>query len=114
MQEDNVLSVRTCIDTVNGRSDLFDMMNRVRYTGILGYALIIEIAGAVCSNGNVLQKSVSSDCVIDIRLRFLIQTDNLSIAATFEVEDTIVIPAVLVITDEESLRVGRQGGLTGT
>ena len=44
------------------------------------------------------KKSISSDCVVDIWLRILIQVDNLSIASTFEVENAVVIPAVLIIT----------------
>ena len=44
------------------------MINRIRYTSILCYALIVEINLAVSSNSNVLKKSVSPDCIIDIRL----------------------------------------------
>jgi len=90
------------------------MVNRVRYTGILGYALICEVDLAVCIQGNVLKQSVSLDCIVDIRLGILVQVDNLCVAAALEVEYTVVVPAVLVIADEETLRVGRKGGLTGS
>ena len=50
---------------------------------------------------------------VDIRLGVLIQVDDLCVAAALEVEDAVVVPAVLVIADEQTLRVGGQGGLAG-
>lgn len=50
--------------------------------------------------------------VVDIWLRILIQVDNLSIASTFEVENAVVIPAVLIITDQETLRICRKCSLS--
>ena len=79
------------------------MVDRVRYTGVLSNALVSEVNLAVCVNSNVLKKSVPSDCVVDIRLALLVKVDYL--AAALIVEDSVVIPAVLVITDEETLRV---------
>ena len=73
------------------------MIDRVGYTGVLGYALISEIDLAVLIQGNVLKQSVSLDCIVDIWLRILIQVDNLSVASAFKVEYAIVIPAVLII-----------------
>ena len=78
------------------------MLDRIRYTSILGYALICEIDLAILINSNVLKKSVSLDCIVDIRLRILIKVDNLCIASTLEVEYAVVIPAVLVITNQKS------------
>ena len=90
------------------------MVDRIRYTSILGNALIVEINLAVSINSYVLKQSISLDCIVDIGLGILIQVDNLSVAATFEVEYAVVIPAMLVITDQQTLRIGRQGGLTGS
>ena len=90
------------------------MVDRVRYTGILGYALVCEINLAFCVKGYVLKQCVSLDCVVDIRLGILVEVDNLCVAAALEVEYAVVVPAMLVITDEETLRVGRKSGLSGT
>ena len=90
------------------------MVDRIRYTSILGNALIVEINLAVSINGYVLKQSISLDCVVDVGLGILVQVDNLSVASTFEVEYAVVIPAVLVITDQQTLRIGRQGCLTGS
>ena len=45
--------------------------------------------------------------------RLLIGDDDLCVAAALEVEHAVVVPAVLVIADEQTLRVGGQGGLAG-
>ena len=101
-QEDNVL----CCRCRGYRAyDVFDMVDRVRYTGVLGDTLVSEINLAFCINGYVLQQSVALDCIVDIRLGFLIQVDNLCIAAALEVEYAVVIPAMLVVADQQTLRV---------
>ena len=81
------------------------MVDRIRYTGVFGYALICEIDLSVCVECYVLKKSVTFDRIVDIRFRILVQVDNLCVASTFEVEYSVVIPAVLVITDQKTLRV---------
>ena len=45
---------------------------------------------------------------------FFVKVDNFSVASAFEVEYAVVIPAMLVITDQKTLRIGRQSGLSGT
>ena len=90
------------------------MVDRIRYTGVFGYALICEIDLSVCVERYVLKKSVTFDRIVDIRFRILVQVDNLCVASTFEVEYTVVIPAVLVITDQKTLRVCGKSSLTGT
>ena len=73
------------------------MVDRVRNTCVLCNGLISEVDLAVFSNCNVLEKSVSLDCAIDVRLILLGEVDNLSIAAAFEVEYAFIIPTVLVM-----------------
>ena len=53
------------------------MVNRVRYTGILRYTLVIKINLAFCVQSNVLKKSVALDRIVDIRLRLFVKVDNL-------------------------------------
>ena len=53
---------------------------------------------------NVLKQSVTFDCIVDIRFGFFVQVDNFCIASAFEVEYAVVIPAVLVITDQKTFR----------
>ena len=53
------------------------------------------------------------DGVVDIGLLLLGEVDALGIAAAFEVEDAVIGPAVLVVTDELAVGIGGQGGLAG-
>ena len=82
------------------------MVDRVRYASVLGYALVCEVAFAAFEYCNVLKESVFLDCLVDIRLRLRIEVDNLCVAAAFIVEDSLVIPAVLIVTDKKTFRVG--------
>ena len=113
-QEDYILSVRTGRNYIYILRDLLDVVDRVRYTGILCNALISEINLAFCIQSYILQQSVFLDCIVDIRLRVLIQVDNLCIAAALEVEYAVVVPAVLVVADQKTLRVCGKGGLTSS
>ena len=113
-QEDNVLSVRTCALAIDLLGNLLDVVDRIAYTGVLCYALVSEVNLTVSSNCYVLQQCVALDGTIDVGLVLLAQVDNLCIAATLEVEYALVVPSVLVVADEQTLRVGRQSGLAGS
>ena len=72
-QEDYVVRSRAVRDRLN---DLLNVIDRIRYTGVLGNALVCEIDLAVLINSNVLKKSISSDCTVDVRLSFLVKVDT--------------------------------------
>jgi len=110
-QEDYLLCVRTLGNRLH---DILDVVNRIRYTCILRYALICKINLAVSIYRYILQQSVTFDSLVDIGLGFFIQIDNFSIATAFVVEYAFVVPSVLVVTDQLTFRVGRQSRLTGT
>ena len=109
-QEDDVLGSRCGGNRAN---DVLDVVDGVGHAGVLGDGLVSEVDLALGVDGNVLQQSVALDGVVDVGLGVLIQVDDLSVAAALEVEDAVVVPAVLVIADEQTLRVGGQGGLAG-
>ena len=113
-QEDNIIRGRAGGDGVDVLGDLFDMLDRIRHTGVLGHALVGKVDLAVRVHGDVLEQRVSLDSVVDVRLALLVKTDDLCIAAALKVEDTVIVPAVLVVADQQSLGVGRKGGLAGT
>ena len=87
------------------------MVDRVGDSGVLSHAAVGKVDPAILIQGDVLKQGIPSDGVVDVRFALLIQVDDLCIAAAFEVEDTVVIPAVFIITDEKSLRIGGKGGL---
>src|SRR5699024_9957864 len=42
-----------------------------------------------------------------------VQVDDLGVAAALEVEHAVVVPAVLVVADQQALGIGGEGGLAG-
>ena len=90
----------------NRAYDVLDVVNRIRNAGVLGYALVSEVDLAVLVNGYVLEQGVACDSVVDVRLAVLVEVDDLSVASALVVEHAVVIPSVLVITDEQTLRIG--------
>ena len=109
-QEDDILCSRCRRD---GADDVLDVVDGVGHTGVLGDRLVSEVDVALSIQSDVLQQSVALDGVVDIRLGVLIQVDDLCVAAALEVEHAVVIPAVLVIADQQTLGIGGQGGLAG-
>ncbi len=87
------------------------MLYGVAYAGVFGDALVCEVYLAVLVYGYVLQEGVPSDGVVDIRFGVLVQVDYLCVAAALEVEDAVVVPAVLVVAYQQALGVGGESGL---
>ena len=52
----------------NWLNNVLDVVDRVRYAGILRYALISEVDLTVSVNRYVLQQSVALDSVVDTKL----------------------------------------------
>ena len=90
------------------------MGDRVGNAGVLRCAVVGEVDLTVSRNSNVFEQCVALDGTVDVGFAFLVEVDHLSVATTFEVEDAVVIPTVFVVTDEETLRISRKGGLTRT
>ena len=88
------------------------MVDGVRYASVLGHGLVGEVDLAVLVYRNVFQQGVATDGVVDVRFGFLVQVDDLGIAAAFEVEHTFVVPAVFVVADQQTFRIGGQGRFT--
>ena len=108
-EEDDALGSRSSAAVIDKALDrALDVIERIRYTRILRDALVGEINLAILVEDNVLEECVALDGAEDVRLCILVEVDDLCIAAAFEVEDTIVIPAVLIIADQQALRIRRQ------
>ena len=87
------------------------MIDRIRNTSVLCYALISKINLSFSVKCYVLKKSIALNCIVDIRLRLFIKVDNLSVASTLEVEYSVVIPTVLIVTNQKTFRVCRYPAL---
>ena len=74
-KENNVLC-RRCAG--NRTYDVFNMVNRVRNTGIFGYALVRKVDFAVFVESYVFEKRVASDSVVDVRFGIFVEVDYLA------------------------------------
>ena len=110
-KEDDVLCRGSC---AHGAHDVLDVVDGVRNSGVLGDGLIIKVDLAVCVDGHVLEQSVALYRIVDIGLGLLVEVYDLRVAAALEVENAVIVPAVLVVADEKALGIGGKGGLAGT
>ena len=78
------------------------MIDRIRDTGIFRNALVVEIDLAVFIDSHIFQQGISFYRVVDIRFGFLVQIDDLGIAAAFKIEYAVIVPAVLVVADQQT------------
>lgn len=92
-----------------------DVLDGVGAAGVLGESdiVVVNLAGDGVKD-DVLKDGAVADGVVDIGLLLGGQANALGVAATLNVEDTAVTPAVLVIADQGAVGVGRQGGLAGS
>ena len=96
----------------NGTNDVRDMIDRIGNAGVFRNALIGKVDFTVLVESYVLEKRVSSDCVVNVRFGILVEIDNLRVATAFEVKHAVIVPAVFVIADKKSFRIGGKGGFT--
>mmetsp|Transcript_5492 Transcript_5492/g.9933 ORF Transcript_5492/g.9933 Transcript_5492/m.9933 type:complete len:483 (+) Transcript_5492:1383-2831(+) len=91
-----------------------DVKDGVRDAAVLRLACVEVVGNAVVLDGDVLEHRVGGDGAVDLGLSLLREVDGLGVAASLEVEDAVLVPAVLVVADEGAVRVGGEGGLSGS
>src|SRR5690242_16212801 len=84
----------------------------IRSTSILRLRYIIVIRGTVTINYNVLEYGATLDRIPDLWLMLFGEANTLCITAAFKIEDTVITPAVLIITDQAAGWVSREGCFT--
>ena len=92
-----------------------NVLDRIRATSVLSDADIIVIRitiGGIVDD--VFEDASESDGIVDIWLLFRGEVDAFSVATTLNVEDTSIRPYVFVVANQETVGVGREGGLSGT
>src|SRR5262249_3729639 len=78
-----------------------------------GIAVEVQLMGPTIHD-DILQHRAEADGFPDLRLRRLTQPDTLGIAAALKIKDAILAPAMLIIADQVSGRIGGEGGLSGS
>ena len=108
-EEDDVLGV-----AVGNARDLgvLDVLDGVCATSVLGEGgvIVIDNSGGGVED-DVLKDGAKLDGVENIGLLLGGETNALGVAAALNVEDALVAPAVLVVTDQGTLGVGRESCL---
>jgi len=91
---------------------VLDVLNGVCAASVLseGGIIVVDHSGGGIEN-DVLEDGTELDGVENIGLLLGGKTNALGVAAAFNVEDALVAPAVLVVTDQGTLRVGRESCL---
>ena len=98
-----------------GHLGVLNVLDGVGATGVLGEGRVVVVDDTADGvEDDVLQDGSEPDGVENIRLLLGRETNALGVAATLDVEDTTVRPAVLVVTDQGTLGIGRQSRLTRT
>lgn len=72
-----------------------------------------ELVPSLLLQRHILEHGVRVNRAVNIRLCLLAKIDRLGVAPALKVEDAVLVPAVLVVSDERALRVGRQRRLPG-
>ena len=77
-----------------------DEFDGVGATRVLRLAYISEIGNTLVIEHDVFEhRSSTSGCAKDLRLILFGQIDEFCVATTFEIEDTVCAPAVLIVAD---------------
>lgn len=95
-----------------GVGNVFDGVGAASVLGDADVIVVRRTSSGVVDD--ILEDGTELDSVEDIGLLLGREVDALSVATTFDVEDASVGPDVLIITDQETVRVGREGGLAST
>lgn len=90
-----------------------NVLDRIGAASVFGYGAIIEInATSDFIIDNILKNTSESNCIKDLRFFLTGQVYTLGITAALNVEDSMIGPAMLIITDQVAMNIGGQGGFT--
>src|SRR4051812_11892995 len=85
-----------------------DKLDRIRPTRIQSDAGVGVVDTVILVEHHVFQHRAEAERLENVRLALGGEVDRLRVAATFDIEDAIVAPAVLVVADEMALWIGRE------
>ena len=87
------------------------MLDRIGNPGVFRHGLVRKVDPALFVQRDILEERISADRPVDIRLGLLVEVYDLRIAAALKVKDALVVPAVLIISDQKTLRIRGEGRL---
>ena len=97
-----------------GDFGVFDKLDGVCAARVFGQGGIVVIHhSGVRLEDDIFEDGAEFDGAEDVGFFLRGQTDAFGVAATFDVEDASVTPAVLVVADQGTLGIGGKSGLAG-
>ena len=93
---------------------ILDELYRIGAAGVLGNADVCIIYQMVLIEHNVLEHRAEAERLENIPFVLGREVDGFGVAATFDVKDAFVTPAMLIVADEIAFGVSRQRRLTRT
>lgn len=94
---------------------VLDVLNGVGASSVLGQGRVIVVDNTrIGVENDILEDGTVLDSTEDIRLLLGGETNALGIATTLDVEHAVITPAVLVVTNQLAVGVGRECGLAST
>src|SRR6266571_1641757 len=98
-----------------GFDHIFNVIDGIGGASILRERIIIVIwLACLLIQHYIFIDRAKAHGIPDLRLIFLRQVDALRVTTALEVEDTIITPAMLIITDQAAARIGRKTCLPRT
>ena len=85
---------------------VLDELDRIGAAGVLRDARVGVIDVVIFIEHHVLEHRAETQRLEDVRLALGREVDRLGVAAALDVEDAVVAPAVLVVADEMTFRIG--------
>src|ERR1044071_2823864 len=84
---------------------VLNKLDRVRAARVLRNADIGEIDAAIIFEDDIFQNRAETQRLKNIRLAFRSKVDRLGVTTPFDIEDAVIRPDMLVITDQMTFRI---------
>lgn len=98
-----------------GQFGVLNEFERIWSSGVLSnWDIIVVNFFSMLIKNDVLKDCSESDSVVDFRLFFFAEVDAFGVAASFDVEDSVVGPDMFVVTDQISIVGSWKGGFSSS
>src|SRR5690554_1835152 len=93
-----------------GSAGIGNIVDGVGAPGVLGQRAVAEVRTSRLIKHHILKDSTRfMSGSVDQRLLLFRQIDGLGVTAPFKIENTVIAPAMLIVTYQYSVGVGREG-----
>lgn len=87
------------------------MENGIRNATVLGEGNIKVIGRLVGIELDVFKQGILANGTINIWLRLFLEIDGFGVASSLKVKNAIVVPSMLIVSNQSPVRIGAESGL---